>query len=80
MLGLGSQIKSCLRMVAIITCVTLVSMFYLLRFGQPVQLIRLPLMPIFRNEGGKPDSYILCNRQHSVIIISEPLTQYLFLT
>lgn len=80
MLGLGSQTKPCLRMVAIIACVTLVSIFYLLRFGQPVQLIRPPLMPVFRNEGGKHDTSILCKRQHSVIIISEPLTQYLFLT
>jgi hypothetical protein len=67
-------------MVAIIACVTLVSMFYLLGFGQPVQLIRRPLTPLFRNEGGKHDTSSLCKTLHSIIIISEPLTQNLSLT
>jgi hypothetical protein len=35
--------------VAIIACITLVSMIYLLGFGQPIQLIHLPMQPIFSN-------------------------------
>jgi hypothetical protein len=49
MLGLGSQTKPCLRVVAIIACVTLVSMFYLFGFGQPIQFIHPPMQPVISN-------------------------------
>ncbi|PNF28704.1 hypothetical protein B7P43_G07863 [Cryptotermes secundus] len=67
MLGLGSQTKPCLRVVAIIACVTLVSMFYLLGFGQPIQLLHPPVQPIFSSgELEKTDASIPFKRGYLV--------------
>jgi hypothetical protein len=55
MFGLGPQTKPCLRVVAIIVCVTLVSMFYLLGFGQPMQFIRASMQTDWSNGERKKD-------------------------
>ncbi|KDR15450.1 uncharacterized protein LOC110833590 isoform X2 [Zootermopsis nevadensis] len=55
MVGLGSQTKPCLRVIAIIACITLVSMFYLLGFGQPMQA-NPSTLPVFSNEQEKKEN------------------------